>query len=133
MRLNPGQEIGEEIHSNTEQTFVFVSGTGRGVLRGRNYPITPGVALVVPAGMSHNVISTGREALKFFTIYAPPNHPPYRVDRTKPSGSYENPSEEDKRTMWALAGVGITAALLTALLVSVKKAGETPPPQLPSR
>jgi len=30
--------------------------------------------VVVPAGARHNIINTGTESLKLYTIYSPPNH-----------------------------------------------------------
>ena len=30
--------------------------------------------MVVPAGARHNIINTGTESLKLYTIYSPPNH-----------------------------------------------------------
>ena len=39
--------------------------------------------LCVPAGMQHNVRNTGRKALKLYTLYSPPQHPPGTVHHTK--------------------------------------------------
>lgn len=30
--------------------------------------------MIVPAGAGHNIINTGSEPLKLYTLYAPPNH-----------------------------------------------------------
>jgi mannose-6-phosphate isomerase-like protein (cupin superfamily) len=37
----------------------------------------------VPAGAKHNVINTGAEALKMYTIYGPPNHLDGTIRATK--------------------------------------------------
>jgi mannose-6-phosphate isomerase-like protein (cupin superfamily) len=39
---------------------------------------------MVPAGTNHNIVNTGRVAMKLYTIYAPPNHPPGTVEHLKP-------------------------------------------------
>jgi mannose-6-phosphate isomerase-like protein (cupin superfamily) len=74
MSLKPGEEIGEEIHENNDQFFRFESGTGKCTIDENNYHVTEGDAIVVPAGAKHNVINTGDEAFKMYTIYGPPNH-----------------------------------------------------------
>lgn len=40
-------------------------------------------AIMVPAGMWHNLTNTGNIPLKLYTIYAPPEHPFGTVHRTK--------------------------------------------------
>ena len=74
MSLKPVEEIGEEIHQNNDQFFRFESGTGMCTIDESNYHVTGGDAIVIPAGARHNVINTGTEACKMYTIYAPPNH-----------------------------------------------------------
>ena len=31
-------------------------------------------AIIVPAGARHNVVNTGDESMKLYTLYAPPEH-----------------------------------------------------------
>jgi mannose-6-phosphate isomerase-like protein (cupin superfamily) len=40
-------------------------------------------AFVIPAGKWHNLINTGCEVLKLYSIYAPPQHPRGTVHETK--------------------------------------------------
>ena len=40
-------------------------------------------AVTVPAGTWHNVINTGKEPLKLYSIYAPPQHPPGTMHGTR--------------------------------------------------
>jgi len=42
-----------------------------------------GMMFCVPAGARHNVINTGNEPLKLFTIYAPPQHAAGTIHETK--------------------------------------------------
>lgn len=82
MNIPPNTEVGKETHKFTEQTLFFLSGTGEGELNGKKFPINPG-DVVVTAGVEHNFWNTGQEALKIYTVYAPPNHIDGRVHPTK--------------------------------------------------
>ena len=83
MSLKPGEEIGEEVHQNNDQFFRFESGTGKCTIDENNYHVSEGDAIVVPAGAKHNVINTGTEAFKMYTIYGPPNHQDGIIRATK--------------------------------------------------
>lgn len=73
MALKPKEDIGAEVHK-LDQFFRVEQGRGEAVLDGVRTPIQAGYAVVVPAGARHNIINTGTEPLKLYTIYAPPNH-----------------------------------------------------------
>jgi mannose-6-phosphate isomerase-like protein (cupin superfamily) len=73
MALKPKEEIGAEVHK-LDQFFRVEEGTGEAVLDGVRTAIRAGFAVVVPAGTNHNIINTGSEPLKLYTLYAPPNH-----------------------------------------------------------
>jgi len=89
MSLEPGEEIGAEVHRTIDQFFrieegeaLFVFGRGG---RGGSRRARSGDAVVVPAGTVHNVRNPSRTTdLKLYTIYAPPQHPRGTVQRTKP-------------------------------------------------
>ena len=83
MSLQPSEEIGEEVHDHTDQFFRVEEGTGEIVMDGRVTPIESGMAMLVPAGIKHNIRNTGRRALKLYTLYAPPQHEDGTVHRTK--------------------------------------------------
>jgi mannose-6-phosphate isomerase-like protein (cupin superfamily) len=40
-------------------------------------------AIVVPAGVWHNVVNTGAGELKLYSLYAPPEHAAGTIHRTK--------------------------------------------------
>ena len=82
MSLAPGEEIGEEVHQ-LDQFIRVDKGTGKTVLNGVEYPITDGWAVVVPQGTRHNVVNTGTEPMKIYTVYSPPNHIDGTVHITK--------------------------------------------------
>jgi len=75
MSLQPGEEIGMEVHSDNDQFFRFEKGQGECIIDGHEYKIKNGTAIVVPAGSQHNVINVSdTEELKLYTIYSPAHH-----------------------------------------------------------
>lgn len=83
MSLAPGEELGEEVHETTDQFFRVEEGNGEVVIDGRETRIESDIAIIVPAGTRHNVRNTGHKPLRFYTLYAPPEHPDGTVHRTK--------------------------------------------------
>jgi mannose-6-phosphate isomerase-like protein (cupin superfamily) len=73
MALKPQEEIGAEVHK-LDQFFRVEAGSGEAVIDGLRTPISTGFAVLVPAGARHNIVNTGNESLKLYTLYAPPNH-----------------------------------------------------------
>jgi mannose-6-phosphate isomerase-like protein (cupin superfamily) len=73
MNIPPRGEIGLETHT-LDQFFRVEEGGGEAVLDGKHTQIRAGFAVLVPAGVAHNIINTGVESLKLYTIYSPPNH-----------------------------------------------------------
>ncbi len=83
MSIPPGSEIGEEIHPDVDQVLVFVSGEGKAIVSGEHSPVAAQSLCFIPAGTTHNFINTGTRDLKLYTVYAPPEHAPGTVHRTK--------------------------------------------------
>ena len=85
MCLQPGEEIGTEVHSNVDQFFRVEQGEARFVFSEReDNLVRDGDAVVVPAGTRHNVINASKTGqLRLYTIYSPPNHPDGTVHKTK--------------------------------------------------
>jgi mannose-6-phosphate isomerase-like protein (cupin superfamily) len=83
MSIAVGSEIGMETHPKLDQVLVFVSGEGEAILNGEHQPVGPGRIVMVPSGTEHNFINTGNEELKLYTVYAPPQHAPGTIHRTK--------------------------------------------------
>jgi mannose-6-phosphate isomerase-like protein (cupin superfamily) len=89
MSINPGEDIGVEMHPNVDQ-FLRVE-QGRGLVKmghsGDNLNLQASVydddAIIVPAGTWHNLINTGNTPLKLYSIYAPPQHPRGTVHNTR--------------------------------------------------
>ncbi len=74
MSLEPGEEIGEEVHEDGDQFFSVEKGKGEVWIDGKRTKIKGDDAVVVPAGARHNVINTGHKPLKLYTLYSPPEH-----------------------------------------------------------
>jgi mannose-6-phosphate isomerase-like protein (cupin superfamily) len=74
MSLEPGEEIGEEVHEDSDQFFRVEKGKGEVWIDGNRTKIKGDDAIVVPAGARHNVINTGHKPLKLYTLYSPPEH-----------------------------------------------------------
>ncbi len=89
MTLEPGEEIGLEVHDEHEQFIYLVSGRATVTLGptrhevAEAHDIEAGWAALVPGGTWHNVINRGEVALQLFTLYAPPEHPEGTVHRTR--------------------------------------------------
>ncbi|HEX5614459.1 MAG TPA: cupin domain-containing protein [Acidimicrobiia bacterium] len=89
MHLAPGEEIGREAHAHLDQFLRVEAGSAR-VELGRTeetidetYDLADDWAVIVPAGVWHNVVNTGSGPLKLYSLYSPPEHPPNTVHRTK--------------------------------------------------
>jgi mannose-6-phosphate isomerase-like protein (cupin superfamily) len=83
MALKPGEEIGEEVHDDRDQFFRIEDGEGTVVIDGVRHAVKDDDAIIVPAGARHNVINTGADPLKLYTLYGPPEHRDGVVHRTK--------------------------------------------------
>ena len=88
MSIEPGKDIGLEVHQSVDQflrieegeaTVYF--GTDQNNLDSQK--AEEDFAIVVPAGYWHNVVNTGEETLKIYSIYSPVQHPHGTVHKTK--------------------------------------------------
>lgn len=87
MCLQPGEEIGAEVHDGDQMLYV-VDGAGFCLLGGHREEIEKGSVVYVPAGVLHNVVNGEGEPLKLFTVYAPPQHAIGTVQATKREADY---------------------------------------------
>lgn len=84
MSLQPGEDIGEEIHHENDQFFRFKSGKGKVIIDDMVYEVEDGSTVVIPMGANHNIINTSdSEPLKMYTIYTPAHHKDQVVHATK--------------------------------------------------
>lgn len=97
MHLEPGEDIGEEIHS-VDQFLRVEQGKGKAALNGVEYEIADDFAIVVPAGMKHNVINSLDSPMKLYTIYSPPEHKHGTVHKTKQDALADKEDHFDGQT-----------------------------------
>ena len=89
MRIAPGEDIGRERHEDRDQFLRIEQGSARvefGTTEDaveETYDVRDDWAIIVPAGVWHNVVNTGEGDLKLYSLYAPPEHPAGTVHRTK--------------------------------------------------
>lgn len=93
MSIEVGGEIGKEVHPNVDQFFRIESGKGKTYLGEEEIDVEDDFAIVVPAGMEHNIVNTGNEPLKLYTIYSPANHIDGRIHKTKADADADTEDE----------------------------------------
>ena len=87
MTIQPGEDIGLEVHEDHDQFLRLEQGTAR-VEMGptednlESWEARADYAIFVPAGSWHNVTNTGSDAMKLYSIYAPAEHPHGTVHAT---------------------------------------------------
>lgn len=81
MSIPVGGEIGLEMHPDVDQFLRLEEGEGL-VLMGESRDnlefqerVYDDFIFIIPAGIWHNLINTGNEPIKLYSIYAPPQHP----------------------------------------------------------
>lgn len=89
MSLKPGEEIGVEMHEGTDQFIRLEQGSGE-VRMGSSeddlsevHRVEDDWAAIIPGGTWHNVVNTGDEDMRLYSIYTPPEHPDGTVHATK--------------------------------------------------
>lgn len=84
MSLLPKEEIGMEVHPDTDQFFRVEKGQGKIIMNGEETAISDGFAIVIPAGTNHNVINLSEtDEMKLYTIYSPAHHKDGVIHKTK--------------------------------------------------
>jgi len=94
MTLQPGEEIGSEVHDGIDQFFRFEEGEGVVDIDGIENRVEDGSGLIVPSGARHNVRNTGDKPLKLYTLYGPPEHKDGITQATKADAEARHHDEE---------------------------------------
>ena len=89
MHIEPGHDIGLEVHEDGDQFLRVEAGRARVQLGPAKDDLSfdrevgDDWVILVPAGTWHNVTNIGDEPLKVYAIYGPPEHPANTVHATK--------------------------------------------------
>jgi len=81
--LHKGEDLGDEMHPNTDELYYVIDGEGEIRLDGKPYPFNEHVAMLVPAGVRHDIVNTGKDDLKLFAFFTSPLHPENEVIMTR--------------------------------------------------
>ncbi|KAJ9666230.1 hypothetical protein H2201_003664 [Coniosporium apollinis] len=100
MEVPVGGDIGDEVHT-VDQILIFTSGQGRATVAGKDQDIKASDVVVVPAGTQHQFVNTGDKPLELITVYAPAEHDPRTVHKTKEEGDKEEENGEDEAPEWS--------------------------------
>ncbi|WP_210506339.1 cupin domain-containing protein [Naasia sp. SYSU D00057] len=106
MSIPPGESIGLEAHPGTDQFLRVDAGKGRCVMGPDKddldfqQDVTDGWSIQVPAGTWHDVINTGDEPLRLYTIYAPSHHAAGAVQPSKEVAEEAEESGADEPPEW---------------------------------
>lgn len=84
MSLKPGEDIGMETHGSVDQFIRVEAGQGKAILNGTEHKLEDGSAVVIPAGVEHNIVNSSKtEPLKLYSIYSPPEPPHGTIHKNK--------------------------------------------------
>ena len=95
MEIDVNDDIGLELHKNTDQFLIIINGTGLVKMgKNKNYLdyqayVQSGFGIFVPSETWHNLINVGYRPIKLISIYAPPNHPVGTIQKTKKEAEKE--------------------------------------------
>lgn len=89
MSIPPGGEVGWEAHDDHDQFLRLEQGKARvdfGTSEdkvGESHEVEDDWAVVVPAGIWHNLVNIGDEDMKLYSVYSPSEHPAGTIHATK--------------------------------------------------
>ena len=88
MTIHPGHDIGLEVHEDHDQFLRIEQGSATVYMGDTETELEAWQAcddapVFVPAGKWHNLVNTGDQPLKLYSIYAPAEHPHGTVHPTK--------------------------------------------------
>lgn len=89
MSLKPGEEIGVEMHDHLDQFIRIEQGSAKVTMGpskdevSETHQLGDDWVVIIPGGTWHNVINTGDDELKLYSLYSPPEHPDGTVHVTK--------------------------------------------------
>ena len=95
MSINPNDNIKMEVHKDHDQFIKIDKGMGIAIVDGTEYKLFEGIGIIIPAGTKHEIINSGIEKLKLYTIYSPPEHDNGEKDVNNPDKSINKLKESE--------------------------------------
>jgi mannose-6-phosphate isomerase-like protein (cupin superfamily) len=106
MSIPTGESIGLEVHPDTDQFLRLESGRGRCVMGPAKdqldfqQDVEDDWSIQIPAGVWHDVINTGDEAMRLYAVYAPVHHARGMVQATAHDAQRDERSGADEPPAW---------------------------------
>jgi putative ABC transport system ATP-binding protein len=94
------RERQKQVHL-VDQILMFTSGRGLATVAGKEQEVSAGDVVVVPAGTQHQFVNKGDTPLEVVTVYAPGEHLPTSVHKTKEEGDKEEEDGIDEAPEWS--------------------------------
>lgn len=102
MSIKPGQDVGLEVHPDNDQFLRIEAGSAK-VMMGptqdnldQEWEAGADWAIFVPANTWHNIINTGDEPLKMYSIYAPSHHAHGTIHHDRAEADAAEAAEHDE-------------------------------------
>ena len=70
--IDPGKESKEHFHKKMEEIYYIIEGQGEMIIDGNKSKIKAGHAILLQRESRHKIKNTGKKALKFISVDAPP-------------------------------------------------------------
>lgn len=108
MSIPVGESIGLEVHPETDQFLRLEAGSGRVEVGPEKdvveftHEVEDDWAILIPAGSWHNVINTGDEPLRLYSIYAPVHHDQAIVHETRADSERDEAAGTDNPPSWTV-------------------------------
>lgn len=83
MSIPPGDELGDELHDNSDLMYVVVDGEGDAIVAGKARQANKNDVVFVRAGIRHNFRNTTRDELKLYAVCAAPAFAEGTIHRTR--------------------------------------------------
>ncbi len=103
MNIPPNEDIPMETHNDITQFIRIEKGYGKAIIGKSEYDLHDGVALDIPAGLSHHIINTSDTIpLKLYTVYSPPEHPDGLIQISKPILNHKDNKNNKNKLIYLL-------------------------------
>lgn len=108
MTIPVGESIGLESHPATDQFLRLDAGRGKAVMGPAKdrldfeQDVADGWSIQVPAGTWHDVINTGEEPLRLYTVYAPSHHAAGVVQPSSEDAKRDEAAGADEPPDWTV-------------------------------